>query len=384
VPDDQGALVELASGSLGGAVVELRQWAEQQSDAKGRGDRDSAPRHHDRAWHQVSVSARECLGRSNCPFGQECFAERARDEAFGSSLIVTNHSLLAIDAIDGVPMIPEYDAVVVDEAHELTGRVTQAATDELSAAMVDRAGRRARNAVREGEAPDDLVDAADALRDAVAASPVGRLDALPTQLVDALALVRDSARACWSAIPKDDGDADPVRQQARALTDEVRKVAERMAGSSERDVLWVAERDPARGGNELRVAPLDVSVPLREKLFRAKTVVLTSATLKLGGGFEPVAVGLGLRADERVDGEPLARWRRTSGASVPRARPNCRPGKPDSPVLKLRRTVRRRSVGGRNPRGPRRPPPRPRSAQGHPGSTRSRRRCRPGRWSPAS
>ena len=298
-PDDQGALIEVPVGALGAEVLELRAWAEQQSEAGGRGDRDSAPAHAERAWSQVSVSARECLGQ-RCPYAVECFAEQAREEAMAARLVVTNHALLAIDAIDGVPMIPAYDAVVIDEAHELTARVTQAATNELSPAMAERAARRARNAVREGRQPDDLVDAADALRDAVANAPVGRLDSLPSQLGDALTLVRDAARSCWSAVPKDDGEPDPVRQQAKALTDEVRKVAERMASTDEHDVLWLAERDPARGGNELRVAPIDVSLQLRERLFRAKTVVLTSATLKLGGGFEPVAVSLGLRADERV------------------------------------------------------------------------------------
>jgi len=303
-PDDQGALIEVPAGNLGRDVVALRTWAEEQLEADGSGDRDSAPAHTERAWSQVSVSARECLGQ-RCPYVAECFAERARDDAMAARLVVTNHALLAIDAIDGVPMIPEYDAVVVDEAHELTARVTQSATDELSPPMLERAARRARNAVRDGTAPDDLQDAADALRDALAAAPRGRLDPPPQQLVDALALVGDTARTCWSAIPKDEGDADPVRQQARALTDESRKVAERMAGLADNDVLWLAERDPSRGGDELRVAPIDVSLPLRTKLFGAKTVVLTSATLKLGGGFEPIAVSLGLRIDERIEAERL-------------------------------------------------------------------------------
>jgi len=303
-PDDQGALVEVPVGALGGEVLALRTWAEEQLDHDGPGDRDAAPAHTERAWQQVSVSARECLGQ-RCPYVVECFAERAREEAMAAKLVVTNHALLAIDAIDGVPMIPEYDAVVVDEAHELTARVTQSSTDELSPPMVERAARRARNAVREGTSAADLEDAADALREAITATPAGRVDDIPDQLAEALALVRDTARACWSALPKDDGEPDPVRQQAKGLTDEVRKVAERMAGRTEHDVLWVAERDPSRGGNELRVAPIDVSLPLRERLFRTKTVVLTSATLKLGGGFEPVAVGLGLRADERVAGEPI-------------------------------------------------------------------------------
>src|SRR3954465_11331044 len=79
VPDDQGTLVDVPSGTLGSQVVELREWAEGEATDGGRGDRDSAPRHTDRAWRAVSVSHRECLGASKCPFALECFAERARE-----------------------------------------------------------------------------------------------------------------------------------------------------------------------------------------------------------------------------------------------------------------------------------------------------------------
>jgi ATP-dependent DNA helicase DinG len=70
----------------------------------------------------------------------------------------------------------------------------------------------------------------------------------------------------------------------------------------------VVDREPGRGGNELRVAPLDVSLALRDKLFGRTPVVLTSATLRLGGGFEPLAAAVGLRRDERLDdaAQPLA------------------------------------------------------------------------------
>ncbi|MGH3481848.1 MAG: ATP-dependent DNA helicase [Nocardioidaceae bacterium] len=306
VPDDQGALIEMPTGSLGSEVLELRGWAEDQLEAGGRGDRDSAPAHTEKAWQQVSVPARECLGANRCPYAGECFAETARDEATAAQIVVTNHALLAIDAIDGVPMIPEYDVVVVDEAHELTARVTQASTDELSPGIVERAAKRARNLLHEGQA-DELEDSADALRDAILATPAGRVDTMSEQLADALEMVRSSARACLSALPKEDGaEPDPIRQQAKAMTDEVRQIAERMAANAEHDVLWVSERDPSRGGNELRVAPLDVSLTLRDRLFGEKTVVLTSATLKLGGDFRALATSLGLRADERIEDDDRA------------------------------------------------------------------------------
>ncbi|KAA1420769.1 ATP-dependent DNA helicase [Mumia zhuanghuii] len=314
-PDEQGVLIEAPSGSLGEEVVTLRAWAEEESDRGGIGDRDSAPSHTERAWRQVSVHARECLGATRCPYAAECFAEAAKDHAADADLVVTNHALLAIDAIDGVPMLPEYDTVVVDEAHELVARVTQASTAELAPPMVERAARRARTFVRGREA-DDLEDASDALRDALEATGPGRIGSPSDQLADALSLVRDAARDCHSAMPKEpkeSGDGDAARQQAKAMVDDVRKVAERMAAASEADVLWLAERDGSRGGNELRIAPIDVALTLRDKLFGENTVVMTSATLKLGGGFDPVARTVGLWASDKVEGSDAGAGAGASG-----------------------------------------------------------------------
>jgi len=306
VPDEQGALIEVPEGSLGKKVLELRAWAEQEAKAQGSGERDHAPRHTDREWRQVSVSHRDCLGAARCPFGEECFVEQAREKAHRSHLIVTNHSLLAIDAIEGVPMIPDYDAVVVDEAHEVVSRVTQAATDELFAAEVDRAARRSRRWVGEGDqgssAADDLADAGDALAAAIGDCEPGRFDTVPEALADALVLVRDAARACLSAYPKEteSADADAGRTQARGAVQEVFATVERMAARSDADVLWLTE-----GGDRLPprlcVAPLEVWGPMRDKLLTDKTVVMTSATLMLGGDFNALATSVGLKPAERVD-----------------------------------------------------------------------------------
>ncbi|WP_406030420.1 ATP-dependent DNA helicase [Nocardioides sp. NBC_00163] len=299
-PDDQGTLVDVPLGPMAEKVLELRGWAEKQAEKGGSGERDSAPRHTDREWRQVSVNHRDCLGAAKCPFGEECFAEVAKDKAQKSHLIVTNHSLLAIDAIEGVPMIPEYDAVVIDEAHELVARVTQAATDELTAAEVERAARRAQKHI-EGSEADDLADASDALRAAINETSPGRLITLPEVVSDALVLVRDAARSAISALPKpkDSEGADPGFQQAKGGLQEVFTTAERMAAASEHDVIWLNEggdRIPPR----LCVAPLQVWAQMREKLLTEKTVVFASATLKLGGDFGPVAGSLGLKAEERT------------------------------------------------------------------------------------
>lgn len=290
-PDDQGTLVEVPTGSLGGEVVMLREWAEEQAEAGHSGDRDSAPPHTELAWKQVSVNHRECLGAARCAHAAECFAELAREDAQQAQVIVTNHALLAIDAIDGVPMLPEYDTVVVDEAHELAARVTQAATSELSGDMVARAARRAR-AHADGIEVEDLSDAGDALTNVLVRIEEGRIDTVQEPLQAALEGVRDAARACVSALkPKPGGEVDAARQQAQAMIEDTRVVAERMAAHGETEVLWLSD---FRGNKMLHIAPIDVSAALREKLFGEKTVVLTSATLTLGGGFDPVAASLGL------------------------------------------------------------------------------------------
>ncbi len=302
VPDDQGALIEVPQGSMATKVLELRAWAEEESGGSGSGERDNAPRHTDREWRQVSVNHRECLGASKCPFGQECFAELAREKAQRSHLVVTNHSLLAIDAIEGVPMIPDYDVVVVDEAHELVSRITQAATDELFAADVDRAAKRSQRHV-DGSEADDLADAGDALRAAINDLEPGRIDTLPDALGDALVSVRTSARACLSAYPKS-GDQGQERRR-RAQPGQGRGpggVRHRRAdGRPRRERRALGDRAGDRRPPYLCVAPLQVWGPMRDKLLTDKLAVFTSATLRLGGDFDAVASSFGLKPSENVE-----------------------------------------------------------------------------------
>lgn len=113
-----------AASVLGAEVLALREWARDQLDVEGAGDRDDAPSHSAAAWAQVSVPVRECLGAANCPFGDVCFVEKSREVARGSQLVVTNHALPAIDAMHGHTALPEHDRLIIDEAHELVARVT--------------------------------------------------------------------------------------------------------------------------------------------------------------------------------------------------------------------------------------------------------------------
>ncbi len=299
-PDDDGVLVEMpVVGPVGQQVVELRNWAEEQLASGGAGDRDHAPTHQNQAWQQVSISARECLGAQKCPYGQECFAEKARDDARRADIVITNHALLSIDAFENRIVLPEHDVVVIDEAHELPARVTGAASAELSPQMVERSAKRSRPYA--DESVDDLLDAADALRDALADGREGRIESTHTAVLEAAALVRDAARRLYTDLGKksDSGtDDDAAKRQTRGAVKEIFDVAERVAALGELDVVWLVDRD--RFGRELRIAPLTVSGLLRELVLKDRTVVMTSATLTLGGDFDAIARQVGLRSSERL------------------------------------------------------------------------------------
>ncbi|MEV7237523.1 ATP-dependent DNA helicase [Streptomyces sp. NPDC051020] len=294
------------SSKLGQDLLRLRDW----SDETETGDRDDlTPGVSDRAWAQVSVSSRECLGASKCAYGAECFAEMARERAKLADVVVTNHALLAIDAIEGAPVLPQHEVLIVDEAHELVSRVTGVATGELTPGQVNRAVRRAAKLVNE-KAADALQTAAEGFERVMELALPGRLEEVPEDLGYALMALRDAARTVITALgstrDKSVQDEDAVRKQAMASVETVHGVAERITQGSEYDVVWYERHD--RFGASVRVAPLSVSGLLREKLFADRSVVLTSATLKLGGDFNGVGASLGL-APEGTEGDDIPQWK---------------------------------------------------------------------------
>lgn len=289
VPSESGG-----TERLGLQIKRLRSWAEETQT----GDRDSlAEPVSDRAWRQVSVSGTQCLGQ-HCPLVGDCFAERSREIAREVDLVVTNHALLAIDAFDDHGIIPDHDVVVFDEAHDLVSRVTSAITDILTPGMLRGTVRELRSL---GVAATALDDAGEELRDALAAVPDGRvIGPLPEALEAVIGRVRVEARTAHSDAKDAGGDGDAgARKAVRAALQEIIDVCERLAAPAEDDVVSVS-RSEATGRSSLQVAPLSVAGPMRGAILDQRTVVMTSATLALGGRFEPPAGSVGLPARSRV------------------------------------------------------------------------------------
>ena len=290
--------------AVGKQVQRLHEWAE----TTKTGDRDElVPGVTEQAWRQVAVTARECVGAQRCPFGPQCFAEQARDEAGRADLVVTNHALLAIDALENFIVLPEHDVVIIDEAHDLVDRVTSVASAELSAVAAEIAARRCGRMI-EDKLVTRLKEAGDDLGRVLAEVPAGRLDVLAETLALPLESIRDAAGACATDFRSTarDTEEDPERIAARrsalAALDELRDSADRILGAfgadiaARPDVVWM-DRPLAEESSRpptLRVAPLQVGGLLAERLFGQRTVILTSATLALGGSFEPLARQWGL------------------------------------------------------------------------------------------
>jgi ATP-dependent DNA helicase DinG len=293
-----------ATSLVGQQVRRLHEWAADTAT----GDRDElVPGVEERAWRQVSVSARECVGAQRCPHGSECFAERAREEAGQVDIVVTNHALLAIDALEDFPVLPDHDVVVIDEAHDLVDRVTSVASREVSGPAAETAGRRAARLLS-GDVLEKLKEDAEALGRVLADVREGRLDVLDEALAATLASVRGAAAACAAEVRSsarentEDAERLALGRIALAALDEIAETAERILAAfdddvaARPDVVWMDRpaTDESRRPPTLRVAPLEVGRLLAERVFRRRTVVLTSATLALGGSFGPLARQWGL------------------------------------------------------------------------------------------
>ncbi len=288
----------------GREVTRLREWV---SDTE-TGDRDDlSPGVGDRSWRQVSVTARECLGASACSYSEDCFAERSRRAAGGVDVVVTNHALLAIDAMSPASILPEHHVVVIDEAHELVDRVTSVATAEISAAGIAQVARRCGKLI-DDDLSDALMGAGDQVGELLADAPAGEWMRMSQDTAAALAALRDRLWQARTAVGPvrmagalDDSQA-AARSAAITALEEMHDTVVRLLGafdepdqSKRRDVVWVAHE---RAGNDtravLRIAPLSVGGLLRASLFADATVILTSATLTIGGNFDALAATWGL------------------------------------------------------------------------------------------
>ncbi|WP_298819596.1 helicase C-terminal domain-containing protein [Chloroflexus sp.] len=114
------------------ALLKIQLWL----PTTASGDRAELPlvEREQAAWNKVSVSVETCIG-ARCPHFRECYFFRARRAAESAHLVVVNHALLIADLAAASQVLPPYDHLIIDEAHNLE----DVATDQLSFNL-DQAG----------------------------------------------------------------------------------------------------------------------------------------------------------------------------------------------------------------------------------------------------
>ncbi len=275
----------------------LDEWAR---DAK-TGHRSAMPFHiPQNLWDRLSKDTDICLGASG-PYWERCLWRRDRERAEKASIVVVNHALLLSGA-----RLPPYDAVILDEAHNLeeaavsrfgsevsTGRVVtlcdeirmtgKLAGDEKLMVAADAAETAGAVFLREIAAEHGVRGADDEgpgrLLNKTPDAPPRELVALESWLAGAVA--EHEGRA-WEA------EMRSLHARSTMLTRELAEILK----PSPTTARWVAW---PRTGPEMRSAPLDVGKRLAEGLFaRGVPTILTSATLAAGDGLSGFKARVGL------------------------------------------------------------------------------------------
>ena len=274
------------------------------------GDRDDAPEVDRRVWAANSVSGRECVGADVCAFGSQCFAANAKGKAQTADVVVTNHTLLAIEIMDLHPILPERDCIILDEAHEFMDRATQAVTDELTSGRVLRAAAMARKFMpgkladalhkAANDFHESMVDYGESVRSELGSQ--GRLEQIPQSLESPIRKVREAAQAIVQSLTADDEiiDTDAMAERARVkgAVNEVSTTAATLLKLGDGLVLWY---EPTF--STLHLAPLSVSDVLRENMLKQTPVIATSATLTVGNSFNSLAKSIGFIVGEDLNAE---------------------------------------------------------------------------------
>ena len=293
-------------------VDDLRQiiaWSKKTGDGS-RSDLSFQPEHA--VWDEVASDSGNCLGR-NCPTFKQCFYYQARRRVHNAQILVVNHALFFSDLAlrqSGASILPEYDAVIFDEAHTLEA----VAGDHLGLSvtscqvhyiLIRLYNDRTNNVMRVSEKEErgrfakaqklvvDCYTLADEFFSDVLAAMYktgnknGRFRApvaMANEISPALTALTQEIRARTDEIKDESQKLNFVSAQNRliALSGEIAHWLEQQSQGS---VYWL-ENTFSRGGKPrqtLSAAPIDTGPVLREQLFSvAKSVIMTSATLSTG------------------------------------------------------------------------------------------------------
>jgi ATP-dependent DNA helicase DinG len=261
------------------------------------------------AWAKIDARSERCTGQK-CPQFDRCFITRMHQKAQESDLIIVNHHLffadLAVKEDDRGGVIPEYGAVIFDEAHDIEEVAGQYFGVTVSSYQFDELIRDVSSLARQknfgtGELDRILQTVGDRSMHFLNLFPLaeGRAGFRSHEafLIKNEEIYRDVLAGLelialqlelMKAAPE---DSIPLVSRAREIA---RRLQFWMEAKDRQFVYWIERRGR---GTFLQATPIDVAQILDNKLFdRIDSVVLTSATLAVAGEFEFTKARLGLRS----------------------------------------------------------------------------------------
>ncbi len=283
----------------------IREW-EKQTPTGDRAELNKLPEDSS-VWAKLDARRELCSGQK-CQQFERCFITLMHQRAAASDIIIVNHHLffadLALREDDFGSIIPDYQAVVFDEAHELEEVAGQHFGTQISNYRFDELVRDLQYAAFQKEfGSKQLNRALDALRirshaffalfDAYQgrsgfrdrAEFADRHGKQYSELLDALELLGTHLKL----VSKQADEVIPLQRRIQELDRELRFLIE---GEDERFVYWIERRGR---GTFLQATPIDVAEILSQRLFdQVDTVVMTSATLAVEGKFDFISGRLGV------------------------------------------------------------------------------------------
>lgn len=274
-------------------------------------------------WEQLDADADDCVGEF-CEHFRDCFFFRKRDEAKYADIVVVNHALFFLDLAMGGGLLPAYDFVILDEAHQAERWATAALTATLSRATVGRMLRKLhRSYSLPGHFDGDFESGMRGLESTLARVPGDRYplhaneEAWPAleRLRETLFRLENWLYANWHDAlkkrPQNDAEAERRRDLAMRAILAHQATIDRAQQPTDTAIAWV-ERGESDARYQVNSAPFDVADFLQAALFeRTASVVLTSATIANGtkadgGAFDFLKRSLGVtEAQELIAPSPF-------------------------------------------------------------------------------
>ena len=278
-------------------------------------------------WDEVASDSSNCMGR-NCEHYAKCFYYAARRRAQHAQLLIVNHALFCSDLAlrrAGVSILPDYEAVILDEAHTLADVAGSHLGLSVTSGQVDYVLTRLYNdRTNKGllvhyhlKKPQLMVDncrqAAGDFFDGVlywleqethTNGRVPRKNIVPDELTGPLTELAGELKQ--QAVKLDN---ESHQQDLHAASDRLKVLASEirpwLSQQFQDYVYWVESSRTRRGQQRvlLRAAPIDVGPTLRSELFEAvDSVIMTSATLAVGpdGSFDFFRSRIGLIQSETI------------------------------------------------------------------------------------